>query len=316
MKASESADLTESGSSSVDAEVVVGPRPRQRMYAVVPTLLTLGNAVCGFGAITLAAMVGPEQIENGMMVPQTGLIRTAGDLLFVSAGLIFLAMVFDALDGSVARLTKQTSEFGSQLDSLCDVVSFGVAPAFLMLKLMHPQHRLIDSIAQLPIVYPPRLLWSIAVMFMTCALLRLARFNYETDEADSHEYFSGLPSPAAAGVIAAFPIGLQGLKEVTGEEVVRGTQQVSSGFLSLLTVLLPLITICVALLMVSRFRYPHIINQFLRGPGSRNKLLKILLALLLVFLAREMALPLVFCYYAFAEPVRAGWQSWWRRWRK
>ena len=190
-------------------------------------------------------------------------------------------MVFDALDGSVARLTKQTSDFGSQLDSLCDVVSFGVAPAFLMLRLMHPHHRLMESIAQLPIVYPPRLLWSIAVMFMTCALLRLARFNNETDETDSHEYFSGLPSPAAAGVIAAFPIGLQGLKEVTGEEITTGTQQVSSSFLSQLTILLPLITICVALLMISRIRYPHVINHFLRGSGNRTKLLKILLALLL-----------------------------------
>jgi CDP-diacylglycerol---serine O-phosphatidyltransferase len=300
-------------------------RPRQRMYAVLPTLLTLGNAVCGFGAITLAAMVGPEQLVGQPLAGQSFLIRTTSDLLFVSAGLIFLAMVFDALDGSVARITKQTSEFGAQLDSLCDVVSFGVAPAFLMLKLMHPQHRLMESIAELPIVYPPRLLWSIAVMFMTCALLRLARFNNELDEADSHAYFSGLPSPAAAGVIAAFPIGLQGLKDVTADElvpsaqqvvtgtVVSGTQQVSSSFLSLLTVLLPLITVAVALLMVSRFRYPHVINQFLLGRGNRNKLLKILLALLLVFLVREMALPLVFCYYAFAEPMRAGWIAMWAR---
>ncbi len=296
-----------------ELETPAGQRPRQRMYAVVPTLLTLGNAVCGFGAITLAAMVGPEQLDSQLVTGQSFLARTAGDLLFVSAGLIFLAMVFDALDGSVARLTKQTSEFGSQLDSLCDVVSFGVAPAFLMLKLMHPQHRLMDSIAQLPIIYPPRLLWSIAVMFMTCALLRLARFNNELDETDSHAYFSGLPSPAAAGVIAAFPIGLQGLKEVAGEEAVSGTQQVSSGFLSQLTILLPIITIAVALLMVSRFRYPHVINQFLRGSGNRDKLLKILLALLLVFLVREMALPMVFCYYAFAEPVRSGWKNLWLR---
>lgn len=297
--------------------------PRQRMYAVLPTLLTLGNAVCGFGAITLAAMVGPEQLVGQKLTGPSFLIKTTSDLLFVSAGLIFLAMVFDALDGSVARITKQTSDFGAQLDSLCDVVSFGVAPAFLMLKLMHPQHRLMESIAELPIVYPPRLLWSIAVMFMTCALLRLARFNNELDEADSHAYFSGLPSPAAAGVIAAFPIGLQGLKDVTVDEmipgaqqvvtgtVVTGTQQVSSNFLSLLTVLLPLITVAVSLLMVSRFRYPHVINQSLRGRGNRNKLLKILLALLLVFLVREMALPLVFCYYAFAEPARAGWLAVW-----
>ncbi len=292
----------------------IGDRPRQRMYAVVPTLLTLGNAVCGFGAITFAAMVGPEQLSSAEFSGQIGATRTASELLFVSAFLIFAAMVFDALDGSVARLTKQTSEFGTQLDSLCDVVSFGVAPAFLMLKLMHPQHRLMESIAQIPFEYPPRLLWSIAVMFMTCAILRLARFNNELEENDSHAYFTGLPSPAAAGVIAAFPIGLQGLKDVTGHEVAPSVGQpmtLSSGLLSQLSVLLPLITVCVALLMISRFRYPHIINQFLRGRSSPGKLLKILLALLLVFLAREMALPLVFCYFAFFEPIRVGWLGLW-----
>ncbi|MBX3423216.1 MAG: CDP-alcohol phosphatidyltransferase family protein [Pirellulaceae bacterium] len=301
--------------------ILFGPRPRQQVYAVVPTLLTLGNAVCGFGAITFAAMVGPEDISGELLASTAGVTRSAGELLFVSAGLIFMAMVFDALDGSVARLTKQTSDFGAHLDSLCDVVSFGVAPAFLMLRLMHPDHRLIDSIARLPIEYPPRLLWSIAVMFMTCAILRLARFNNETDETDSHAYFKGLPSPAAAGVIAAFPIGLQGLKHLTGPVVITGpaalagTKQASSNFLSHLAVLLPLITVCVAILMISRIRYPHIINQFLRGRGNRAKLLKILLALLLVFVFREMALPVVFCYYAFAAPIRIGWLKVWTKLR-
>ncbi len=111
-----------------DQEVDAFRRPRQRMYAVIPTLLTLGNAVCGFGAITFAAMVGPEQLVSVSALAESGLPppKSASDLLFVSAGLIFLAMVFDALDGSVARLTKQTSDFGAELDSLCDGVSFGV----------------------------------------------------------------------------------------------------------------------------------------------------------------------------------------------
>ena len=87
---------------------------RTKMFAVLPTLLTLGNAACGFGAITFAAKVGPDP---------------AGEHdLFLSAVLIFLAMLFDMLDGSVARWAKQTSEFGAQLDSLCDAMSFGVAP--------------------------------------------------------------------------------------------------------------------------------------------------------------------------------------------
>jgi CDP-diacylglycerol---serine O-phosphatidyltransferase len=290
-------------------------RPRQRMYAVIPTLLTLGNAVCGFGSITFAAMVGPAQLLTSPAIVEAGIapMKTAGELLFVSAGLIFLAMVFDALDGSVARLTKQTSDFGAQLDSMCDVVSFGVAPAFLMLKLMHPQHKMMESIASLPIEYHPRLLWTIAVLFMTCAILRLARFNNETDEADSHDDFKGLPSPAAAGVIASFPIGLQGLKYFTSDGVVSGSQQVSSTTLSVLIVLLPVITIMVASLMVSRIRYPHVINQLLRGSASRRKVRKMIFTGLLIFLFPEIALPLCFCYFAFAAPVRIAWLMFWAK---
>lgn len=286
-------------------------KSRQRVYAVIPTLLTLGNAVCGFGAITFAAKVGPEQYLAAASGSNT---KTAGELLFVSAGLIFLAMVFDALDGSVARLTKQSSDFGAQLDSLCDVVSFGVAPAFLMLKLMHPSHKMMESIATLPLEYDPRLLWTIAIMFMTCAILRLARFNNETDESDSHKDFKGLPSPAAAGVIAAFPIGLQGLKDLTGQDV-SGTRQVSSSLLSNLAILLPVITICVAILMVSRIRYPHVINQFLRGSVGRRKVLKIIFAGLAIFQFREMALPIIFCYFAFAAPIRVLWLRLWAKFR-
>ena len=93
--------------------------------------MTLGNAACGFGAITFAAKVGPDP---------------AGEHdLFLSAVLIFLAMLFDMLDGSVARWAKQTSEFGAQLDSLCDAVSFGVAPAFLMLRIIHSMESSTDA---------------------------------------------------------------------------------------------------------------------------------------------------------------------------
>ena len=96
---------------------------REIVFAVLPTMLTLGNAVCGFGAITFAAKWSGGDAKLS---------------LFIASGLIFLAMVFDALDGSAARLTKQTSEFGAQLDSLCDAISFGVAPGFILLQLANP----------------------------------------------------------------------------------------------------------------------------------------------------------------------------------
>ena len=136
---------------------------RKKLFAVLPTMLTLGNAVCGFGAITFAAK------------------WSGGDpalSLFIASCLIYLAMVFDALDGSAARLTNQTSEFGAQLDSLCDAISFGAAPAFLMLQFSQSRD------------FHPRFLWLIAALYVVCAVLRLARFNVETDEDDAHDCFS------------------------------------------------------------------------------------------------------------------------------
>ena len=109
--------------------------------------------------------------------------------------LILLAMLFDAVDGQVARITRGTSDFGAQLDSLCDLVSFGLAPAILLVK-MCPQFTNLHSEA----------IWSIAAVFACCAALRLARFNVETDSDDEHTMFAGLPTPAAAATIASFAI--------------------------------------------------------------------------------------------------------------
>ncbi len=291
-----------------DSLIAARKRRRQKVFAVLPTLLTLGNAVCGFGAITITAQVGPENVLS--LLPNA---RTSSELLFFASQLIFLAMLFDMLDGSAARLTNQTSDFGAQLDSLCDAISFGVAPAFLMLKLTHPDHHLLDSITRAPFDYPPRILWAIAVLFMLCAILRLARFNVETDEEDSHAFFSGLPSPAAAGVIAAFPIGLKGLKDLTQEGMVSWANPAAKVLLPGLAILLPLIALAVAMLMVSRIRYPHVFNQFLRGKRSRVQLLQIVFTLVLVFVVREMALPVIFCYFAFAAPLRSLWHRHLRR---
>jgi CDP-diacylglycerol---serine O-phosphatidyltransferase len=274
---------------------------RQRVFAVLPTLLTLGNAVCGFGAITITARVGPENFS--------------GNELFLAAQLIFLAMLFDALDGSAARLTNQTTDFGAQLDSLCDVVSFGVAPAFLMLKLTHPDHLLMNTIVDAPFHYPTRILWGIAVLFMVCAILRLARFNVEGDEEDSHESFSGLPSPAAAGVVAAFPVGVHGLKNLMTRESAMWAENFSDRLLPWLSVALPVITLGAAVLMVSRIHYPHIFNQLIRGQRNRMHVLQIVFLLILAFIVREMAVPVLFCWFAFAAPCRSFWRRF-QEWRK
>lgn len=264
---------------------------KERLFAVLPTLMTLGNAFCGFAAITYAAKVGPDD-------PAT----EVGAHLLTSAVYIYIAMVFDALDGRVARWANQTSEFGAQLDSLCDAVSFGVAPAFLMLQFT------ISS------GYHPRVQWIIGALYVVCALLRLARFNVETDEDDTHDGFSGLPSPAAAGAVASIPIALLAVKKYIVEigEPVFSLSAARIDELSNMAAgkLLPLMTLAVACLMVSRIRYAHVFNQLFTGRKGRGHVIVIVFTVAAVFIVREMAVPIIFCYFAFASPLRAAWTSW------
>lgn len=253
---------------------------RQTPLAAIPILLTLGNAVCGFGSITFATKVGPDILDS--------------NYLYISGWLIFAAMLFDMLDGTAARWTKQVSEFGAQLDSLCDAISFGVAPAFIMLKLSQNHH--------------PRMLWLIAAFFMICTVLRLARFNVETGDEDSHETFSGLPSPAAAGLVGSFAIALPRLPEILEQGLSDATSETEPWMISMVRFCLPIITLIVAFLMVSRVRYPHICRQLMRG-GSSRRLLQVLFAIVAVLAFRELAIPLILCVFTLGAPLRALWQG-------
>ena len=113
--------------------------------------------------------------------------------MMLSGWLIFLAMISTPWMATWRGWLAATSDFGAQLDSLCDVVTFGVAPGFLLVK-MCPYIHLLHHDA----------MWIIAASLPACAALRLARFNVETGEDDDHLHFSGLPSPAAAAAIAGF----------------------------------------------------------------------------------------------------------------
>jgi len=261
-------------------------RPRvprkERVFAVVPTLLTLGNAVCGFGSITFATKVGPGVAE--------------GNHLLVAALLLLAAMVFDMLDGHAARWAKMTSHFGAQLDSLCDAISFGVAPAFLMLKF-----------PQVHSLYHPRLLWVVALLYVLCAVMRLARFNVETGEEDSHQTFSGLPSPAAAGTIASLVIAVPGLEQLADVSASPASQTIGGWLMGAIALGMPLVTLGLACLMVSRIRYPHVFNQLFRGRRNFRHLLQLVFAAAAILLVHELAVPLIFLYFVLGSPLRALW---------
>ncbi len=216
-----------------------------RTIAVFPTLLTLGNLICGFFAIVVAARVETpvQPIVRGIDIIDTYNVMLSGCLIFVG-------MVFDGLDGYVARLARTSSDFGAQLDSLCDVVSFGVAPGFLLVKIC-PQFTLVHNQA----------VWVIAAAFAACAALRLARFNVETSDDDDHLYFSGLPSPAAAAVVAGFAIMFYTLRQ--DANAAGRIAALKQAIDSILQTILPFFGLLVALLMVSRIRYPHITNRVL-----------------------------------------------------
>jgi CDP-diacylglycerol--serine O-phosphatidyltransferase len=247
---------------------------------VLPTLLTLGNGVCGFAAIAYASKISLD----GSMRP--------GDIDFffmLSALLILAAMVFDVLDGYAARLSRTSSEFGGQLDSLCDAISFGAAPAFLLLRLGQEwnDHLLVA-----------RTIAVIAAVYMACAVLRLARFNIETSpDPASHKRFKGLPSPAAAGCIVSLAVlrsdatsGWTGLDPIALQIFVRFWA--------------PLGALVAALLMVSRFSYPHFTRQLLRGRRRFRFVVQVVLVLAVIVLAPHLALFLLFWTYALLGPVR------------
>jgi len=176
--------------------------------AVFPSLFTVLNMFCGFNSILYAS--------KGWYVG--------------AAWLIFLAAAFDALDGIMARLTKSSSEFGVQIDSLSDVVSFGAAPAFLVYELH------LSTLGTLGIL--------ISSLLLIFGGLRLARFNTQLVGFDK-EFFVGLPIPASALTIAAYVLKY-------------GKENALSGLYELhptAAALLPWLCVVLSLLMVSKVKY-------------------------------------------------------------
>lgn len=254
-------------------------RKRLKNLSFLPTMLTLGNGACGMTAIAIA------------FSPYEG--WTLETKLFIAGCLIFAGMLFDAFDGWAARATGQTSDFGGELDSLCDAITFGAAPAVLLWQYSNS--------------LPMRVVVPIGVVFTLCVLLRLARFNVETgDAAEDHAWFDGLPSPAAAGTIATFTIAtpeLAGLQDPSIYETT--TVNLAASTMTACQYVLPALTLMLAYLMVSRFKYEHFVARWLSGNWTPYQIGQTLFVILAVVMARELALPLVFCYFAFSSPVQS-----------
>jgi len=239
-------------------------RPRRlKTIALLPTLITLGNGVCGVVAIF---KIGQYMDSN--------MLRTAQQ----AAWLILVAMVFDALDGFVARLTRTASSFGAQLDSLCDLITFGVAPGFLIYALTRES---VDA-------YWARPVQAVCVLYSMCALIRLARFTVETTpDEGSHREFAGLPSPAAAGVLASAALPVIAFP----------------GLANIIQNALPGLALATGILMVSRVKYAHVVNRVLKGRRPFITLIELALVIALFFLFREFAFFIAFFGYAVTGPL-------------
>jgi CDP-diacylglycerol---serine O-phosphatidyltransferase len=192
---------------------------------------------------------------------------------FISAAVaIFIAMIFDGLDGRVARMTNTQSEFGAEYDSMADMVSFGIAPGLVAYNWA------LSGMGKFG--------WLAAFVFVACAALRLARFNTQVGTADKR-FFQGLASPAAAGVIASL-VWVGASYELNGHD--HG-------------LIMGCITILSGLLMVSNFRY----NSFkeVDWKGKVNFLVVLVIVLVFVVVASSPAelLALIFILYACSGPI-------------
>ncbi len=251
---------------------------------LLPNLMTAGNLFCGFTA-TL-------KILEGALL-QASNPDAAGDLFHAAIWFILGAFVFDFLDGRLARLGGHESSFGREFDSLADIVSFGLAPALMVYRIVLQEF--------------PRACWIIAFIYLACGALRLARFNTAAAKhekgggiKDETKNFTGFPIPAAAGLIASITLFLLWLAE--GEHHLGKWKFV-----------LPPLLLFLSFMMFSSFEYPSFKAINWKTKKSIPRFLVIILVLIftdLHYAWMPAVLVLSAWRYAFLRP---GLSRDWRR---
>ncbi|MEW6251880.1 MAG: CDP-alcohol phosphatidyltransferase family protein [Planctomycetota bacterium] len=284
-------------------------RTRRRLIgiSVLPAAATLGNLICGFLAILYCFF--SIRAEYGGAAPKPRMFD-AFDHLFpthIAAGvyLVVLAMFFDALDGRLARMTRRTSEFGAQLDSLSDVVSFGAAPVALFIAvLLRPPE------GGIPPVPLPSLQFRVglvcALIYLAGAAIRLARYNVENIKTEAaQKAFSGLPSPGAAAAVVAL---------LALHEHVRSTQFELWGvdWPAVLRWCLAGTACAAGLLMISRLDYVHVFNIYFRRKRPPAHLVWLIVVLGIGWYSFELLLvALAFGYLFSGIVISIGrWAGW------
>ena len=264
-----------------------------RSIHLLPSMATLGNAICGFAAIYIASLSSAPD-------PWTQSLLSVATQYEWAAYLIFIAMIFDGLDGRLARFTRHTTDFGGQLDSMADVISFGIAPAILMLQFAKVT---IQTIPDMPFIVT-RTIWAIGAVYACCAAIRLARFNVSNQHGEQHHFsFLGMPSPGAAGVVAAMVLMDQAAFDKCREMykgVEYGWRLTTMQWIDTIAMYaIPVMTLLAGLLMVSTIRYPHLVNRFLKGKKSIGRLVIMLIIGGITLALYKYALAIAMLIYIF-----------------
>jgi len=240
---------------------------------LLPNLMTAGNLFCGFAAvlkIVEGALV--EAAAGGDPAAVARAADLAADKFHLAIWLILASCVFDLLDGRLARLGGNESAFGREFDSLADIVSFGVAPALMVYRIVLHEFS--------------RTGWIIASIYLICGALRLARFNClaAANSVSANKEFKGFPIPAAAGLIASLTLFMLWLDE-RGREIGNGKW------------VLPPLMIFLAWMMFSGFRYPSFKSINWKTRRSITRFLFIVIALVATAIFYEWMPFVVFLSY-------------------
>lgn len=263
-------------------------RPPLRAIALLPSAATLGNLICGFIAVFLCmleirAAYSPMFPAQPRVLPH--LQAYVPSYIAYAAYLIIAAMIFDALDGRLARIARRTSEFGAQLDSIADIVSFGVAPVAMYLTVL--LQRFAPAEAD-PTVSAA--LWRVGLIgglvYLSCAAIRLARYNAENvrDESATRK-FSGLPTPGAAA-------GFTALLLLHEHWVHDGGSFGGADAAAVLRWAIAPVAFGIGMLMVSRLDYVHVFNVYVRREHPPTHLVALVVLAIATWYSPEIMLTL------------------------
>jgi CDP-diacylglycerol---serine O-phosphatidyltransferase len=228
---------------------------------IIPSLFTCGNM--SFGVLSVIASI------RGHFIP--------------AAWFLIGALCCDIFDGRIARMTKTTSMFGMELDSLSDLVSFGIAPAIMMYMLV------LNTMGKIGI--------AVAVLYVLCCALRLARFNVLAHTGEVHKHFVGLPTPASAGVIISFVLSYQ-LLAPEGIHLNSKTIPVLMEFMPIFFKVMPVVIVVLSFLMVSNIPYLSFKKIKLSKIHTIELLAVLIVLIILIVIFPQNTIFIIFTIYA------------------